>query len=263
MDVAIVTMTRCPADLPEWIEYHLGIGISRIYLRLEGDRLMDMSIQLRKYPEIRVLETNVYPDGDQMVRQIFLVEAAVEMARQESMDYLLHIDDDELLHIHPGLGLQEMLMEMEKESEYDYLHLDNIEAVYPHTAIEINKSCFQKTTWFRECKKYSCRSYGNGKSMARLSATTTPEGVHYFKGKRKDIPSTMAWILHFESCDFEAWREKFRSLPPSSFSFYDQSHKAIQQHQQPGNEKNLYRIYTELTGFQSVQDEPLINIHHS
>lgn len=255
MNVAIVTMTRCPKDLPEWIEYHLGLGISRIYLRLEGERLMDMSARLRQYPDVSILETQVYPEGDQMVRQIFLVETAIEKAREESMDFLLHIDDDELLYIHPDLHLQELLLRIDLEDpQYDYLHIENVEAVYPHTKIEADRSCYQKTTLFRECKRVACRSYGNGKSMARLSRTTRPDGVHYFKGVRRDIPSSMALILHFESCDFDLWKEKFIVQPPSAFDFYTHSHRAVHQLDPP----QLYQVYKQLTGFHP--SDPLLHL---
>jgi hypothetical protein len=242
MDVAIATMTLCPPDLSEWIEYHFRIGISRIYLRLEGERMMNTISILERYPDVIVLETQMYPEGDQMLRQTMFVETAIERALEDSMDFLLHIDDDELLYIHPGLGLSDLLSQM--GNDYDYLHIDNVEAVYPHTSKD--QSCYRRTVLFRECNRQPCRSYGNGKSMARLSKNTSPHGVHYFKGIRKDIPHTMALILHFESCDFTTWKQKFKILPPSSFSFYKDSHRLVQKNL---SSDELHAMYRQLTGF--------------
>lgn len=246
MNVGIATMTRCPDNLFEWIQYHFDLGISKIYLRLEGPRLIETLKHLRAFPDVIVLESELYPEGDQMVRQIFLVHNAIEHARQHSIDFLLHIDDDELLHVKPSL--QEVIRSMNYDNDYDYLHIDNVEAVYP-VVRDNTTSCFQITNRFRDCTRSDCRSYGNGKSMARITRTTEPDGVHYFKGRKRHIPSDMARILHFESCDFEGWKQKFSMLPPSKFVFYRQSHDAVKRASECGSacDDELHRTYLRLT----------------
>ena len=281
MNVAIVTMTRCPPDFLDWIEYHVKVvGISKIYLRLEGPHVEETMKKLKRYPNVLVLEHHVSPSGDQMVRQMFLVEAAIEKAKEESMDYLLHIDDDELFHIE-SIGLQGLLRKMDAENDkddpWDYLHFQNVEAVYPHPTFNDymetreKETCFQKTKWFNECFESQCRSYGNGKSMTRIDIPEPgPVGVHYFRGKSKRVPSSLARILHFESCRYEDWKTKFMVMSPSKFPFYKESRSAIQQYQSclqnPSTtthshlcEKNLYDFYTSQTDVNSVTTSFKIN----
>jgi len=260
MDVAIVCMTRCSNDLLKWVEYHLEIGFSRIYLRLEGDKILTTMKELHKYREVKVLEQEVSPMGAQMARQEFLVEEAIKTAREESIDYLLHIDDDELFHV-SAAGLQGMLREMEdvKNGEWDYLVFDNVEAVYPHTKDTQSKTCFEKTSWFHDCYDSPCRGYGNGKSMTKIDIEDpAPLGVHSFRGRSVRVPKKMAMILHYESCDFDLWRLKFQTLKePTNFPFYEQSKEAVQNHANcnahPAQcDAQLYDFYKRRTGLDST-----------
>jgi hypothetical protein len=253
MDVALVAMTRCPPFLVDWVRYHVGIGICRIYLRLEGARVMEAEGGLAAFPEVVILERELYPMGDQMDRQCFLVAAALERARLDSMDLLLHIDDDELFYAEKGL--QEMIRDaMRISTDWDFLHFSNIEALYPPDSTD--KTCFWRTEWFHECSRAEpCRGYGNGKSMARVGRRTECFGVHYFSGTALDIPPSMAVILHFESCDFDSWRTKFGTSIPSKFPFYTLSHEAVRQCEgsadRPSCEQVMRRAYEAMTSTES------------
>lgn len=234
MNVAIVCMTRCPNHLIQWIEYHLGIGFSRIYLRLEGERILEMGMPLQQYREVIVLEQEVAPMGAQMARQEFLVEEAIKRAKEESVDYLLHIDDDELFHGKHMAGLQGLVREMEdvQGGEWDFMIFDNVEAIYPHEISDQSKTCFDKTTWFHDCYDSPCRGYGNGKSMTKIDIEDPgPLGVHFFRGRSVRVPKTLGMILHYESCDFDLWMIKFKTLKESTdFPFYENSKEAIHHH---------------------------------
>lgn len=239
MNVVIATMSRCPPDLVRWARYHLRMGFSKIYLRLEGEKMMGTrEMLLRESPRIEILEMELYPRGiDQMERQQFFVEAALERAREESMDLLLHIDDDELFYPRPDLGLQGLLRVIgEIRVDWDYLHLQNVEAVYPSSPqASSSLSCFERTSLFQDCQQAPCRSYGNGKSMVRIDQQPPARcnGVHFFHGRALEVAPGLALILHFESCDFHGWRLKFETMnaPPSIFPFYEQSRQAVREHQ--------------------------------
>lgn len=252
MDVAIVAMTRCPPFLADWVAYHIGVGVRRIYLRLEGARSMEAAGELSAFPEVVILEQELYPMGNQMDRQCFLVDVALERAGRDSMDLLLHIDDDELFYAERGL--QEVIREaMQVSKDWDFLHFSNIEAVYPSGSSD--RTCFRRTEWFHECSKAEpCRAYGNGKSMA-LVGRTECFGVHYFRGRGLEIPPSTAVILHFESCEFESWRIKFGAKIPSEFPFYSLSHDAVRQCEGSADQSSCERVmrgaYETLTGVES------------
>lgn len=252
MDVAIVAMTRCPPFLTDWVAYHIGIGIRRIYLRIEGERSLEAARELSAFREVVILEHELYPMGNQMDRQCFLVDVALERASRDSMDLLLHIDDDELFYAERGL--QEVIREaMRISGDWDFLHFTNVEAVYPPDST--NKTCFRRTEWFHECSRTEpCRGYGNGKSMA-LVGRTECFGVHYFKGRGLDVPPSTAVILHFESCDFDSWRVKFRANVPSNFPFYSISRDAVRQCESSTDPSSCERVmlgaYKTMTGIDS------------
>ena len=96
-----------------------------------------------------------------------------------------------------------------------------------------------------------------------------PVGVHYFKGRSKKVPASIARILHFESCKYEDWKVKFTASSPSNFIFYKDSRLALQEYQacllsHPSRvdddhdhdhdhcEKKLYDFYTSRTSLDSA-----------
>lgn len=266
MRSAIVCMTHCPFYLEDWIQHHQELGFDRIYLRLEGERTGSFLQKLASYPIIRILEYQYYPMGDQMDRQGFLVQNAIIESKKENIDFLLHIDDDELFFLYGNVSLHSFLEKY--RNHRDFLHFGNVEAVYPETDQPTQKMCFQKTKKFTPCFKTYCRGYGNGKSMAciRNCPSIQPFGVHFFSGKAVEIPTEEAIILHYESCDYEDWKWKFSKSNPSvsTFPFYKKSSVQLQKYQEClQNRKNeeceadLFRFYKE----QTKQQKKVLNIN--
>lgn len=259
MKSAIVCMTHCPFFLLEWIEYHEKMGFDRIYLRLEGEKIEPTLKNLGQYPIVKILEKQYYPMGDQMERQSFLVMNAIEECKKENIDFLLHIDDDELFYL-PKTSLSQFLLDHQYDK--DFLHFHNVEAVYPFSDSKNERQCFQRTQWFRPCFETSCRGYGNGKSMACIknSMFIQPHGVHFFTGNGIEIPKEEALILHYESCDYEEWKWKFSRPNPSHFTFYEESRNQLNNFQtcslqeDPTQcEKKVWEFYQTSTGFTSTK----------
>ena len=98
--------------------------------------------------------------------------------------------------------------------------------------------CFiNKSYRFTECSTGLCRSYTNGKSMGNLHMPLSSNGSHYFHGKSVEVDMKDAVILHFDSCTFKKWFEKFQNLSNISqpvlskipFPFYKDSILHIKQ----------------------------------
>ena len=114
------------------------------------------------------------------------------------------------------------------------IHLNNVEAVFGKD----KNHCFD-TKKFKSCGKSSCSSYTNGKSAGVLRhKNLRSNGPHYFSGRSIDIPLSDAMILHFDSCSFNKWLEKFSRLSVNTtdkdikkipFSFYRNSIKLLQE----------------------------------
>jgi len=80
--------------------------------------------------------------------------------------------------------------------------LVNVEAV-PKT---LDADCvFSDINVFTQHKMLA---YRNGKSAGRCSVATW-HGPHRFTGSYHVVPVACACVLHFESCTYEQWRNKF------------------------------------------------------
>jgi hypothetical protein len=244
--VAIVSLTRQPVDFSVWVDYHLRVvGVDCFFVQVEDTPSLET--EYADHPRV-----HVYPyrrdhrndDGNQYVdlqrRQVVFIQRVLEDARSMGIDYLLHIDDDELLHVSPrfqhrvaelveGLGL-------EARPETD-IHFQNVEAVYDDSRGDDDGGrCFRATT-FVDCRKGMCRSYANGKSMGRVSnRRVRPHGPHHFSGATFHVPRDDACILHFDSCTVHRWRAKFQNLAEKTspedtikipFPYYRESIEAV------------------------------------
>jgi hypothetical protein len=227
--IAIVSLTKNPVDFSSWLDYHIDVvGISHIFLQVEDTPSIELLIQSSpKYSKIislnplhssEVIE-NQYVELQH--RQAAFINRSIESARtmQPPMDFILHIDDDELLYVSqeykhslPVLIQKQGYLDPSKTKASDF-HFKNIEAVYMGSRTGTGSGCFT-TNKFKDCSTSSCRSYANGKSMGRI--TGNPDlvswGPHHFSGETMDIPSEKAMVLHFDSCCFERWKSKFINL---------------------------------------------------
>src|SRR5437870_9562250 len=119
---AIVTTLKQPGpSLASFLRYHSAIGFARIFLFFDDPS--DSYIQTarkfrnvwiikndarlrRKWRETRTALTNPslyqFVDVELKVRQTLNVEIAIELARRENIDWLLHIDCDELFYPSKG-----------------------------------------------------------------------------------------------------------------------------------------------------------------
>jgi len=99
----------------------------------------------------------------------------------------------------------------------NHLKFTNYE-VYPDKSF--SKNCFHELHFFKTQPYYSYNfnSYANGKSMAKVIPYMQSNGSHEFKmlypGKLKtlNIDTNKAVILHFDSCNFDIWWNKFKNL---------------------------------------------------
>jgi hypothetical protein len=169
-----------------------------------------------------------------MNRQKQLIQHHLPKIQSLKIDWLFHIDSDEL--ICSVLNLKELLSNVSKD--YDVVKIQNYEAVYDRDNLE---NPFYQTNKFRVLNKLA---YSNGKSAARVSTIkmmeySSPIGdvfcPHGFEGKVENLNAKDIVILHFESPTFESWYEKFSndcdidelSFEKIPFDFYKKSIEII------------------------------------
>lgn len=198
--IGIVSTMKNPVDLDVWLHAHRKLGVCHFFLRFECDTIpKGRDITFCRGYDIK--ETTTYTNIQD--RQEKWVNKALELAASRGILFLIHIDSDEILH-----GDINSLIKLPKNIRTFWFQ--NYEAVFPKDHLE-NGKCFRAQK-FINCDTGLCVAYANGKGGGRVAPDVSGWGVHRFqstreKGESMFIPDIT--IRHFESCDFERYKEKF------------------------------------------------------
>mmetsp|Transcript_65827 Transcript_65827/g.109392 ORF Transcript_65827/g.109392 Transcript_65827/m.109392 type:complete len:143 (-) Transcript_65827:201-629(-) len=112
-------------------------------------------------------------------------------------------------------------------------------------------------------------AYINGKSAGRVGNVVTC-GSHRFSGEEWDVPLESACVLHFESCPYSRWRDKFMHyakltsrLSSIPFPFYLDSIKFCREHAGEQHEAKLRTFWRRRKQFfYSGHADKLLVIRH-
>jgi len=253
--VAIVLLSRRPPDLKTWLQYHLDyMGVKHVFMDVEDTPHFDDAWKtLSKKDQDRVTvwrapkskdDADGRPTDDYttlQARQLAAMTQAKAASKSMGIEWLLHIDDDELLYtpLHRPIG--EVLASV--QSGFSQAYIPNVEAIYKSSDVN---SCFTETNKVN-MNRYTFVSYANGKAAVRVSDDdAVPAGPHQWRTKQGvEVPSihldaetfgSPLWLVHFESCPFARWEDKFWELGNTSpekvngipFKFYKQSISRMQ-----------------------------------
>lgn len=253
--VAIVLLSRHPPDLHRWLAYHVNyMGVEHVFMLIEDTPEFTKTWQ--SLPSALQSHVTVWkgsppqPNGDQrptddyetlQARQVRTMASAKEAAANMGISWLIHIDDDELLYAPVRRSVGSILASM--PAGFDQAYIPNVEAVYPSPDI---KSCFSETRSLN-MNPPTFVSYANGKAAVRASShDAVPAGPHMWKkSSSEDLPSihltkepfgSPLMVVHFESCPFSRWEDKYWELGNTSpqkirkipFRFYKESIRRMQ-----------------------------------
>ena len=244
LKTAIVTTLRDPGqDLVFFLQYHFAIGFDHIFLFFDGDeddpmieyarRFEGVSIRTkgdglrRDWENSRSFKKNHqyagFLDKEVMARQILNAELAINKCLDLGIDWIVHIDHDELFVLNKG-SLAEHFFELDAA---------NIETVryLNHEAIPeklIVGSLFEEVSLFK--KNYAALNhnqvryvnglpntshflyYTEGKSAARVSMNLLPADVHGFSSTNKVNICHDACVLHYPICGLNNFIKKYKIL---------------------------------------------------
>ncbi|KAK1428870.1 hypothetical protein QVD17_17710 [Tagetes erecta] len=229
----------------QWIYYHKFIGVTNFFLFVEGNAsIPHVSKVLQSIQNVKLVHRTKELEEEQaksrmwnetwmsrylykpcnyelFVKQYLNMEMAIDMAREARMDWIIHIDTDEL--IHPA-GTNEysvtQLLSAVHES-VDTVIFPNYESCVerddiqePFTEVSLFKKSFHhldNETYFRNYNK-SFRgnknyfmTYANGKSAARVQPYLRPNGAHRWYNYitiPNETQFTEAAILHYTYAKF-------------------------------------------------------------
>ncbi|EFH56190.1 predicted protein [Arabidopsis lyrata subsp. lyrata] len=244
--ICITTSTSAGLEqtLP-WIFYHKVIGVSTFYLFVEGTAASpNVSRVLETIPGVNVIYRTRELEEEQaksriwnetwlekffykpcnyelFVKQNLNMEMAITMARDAGMEWILHLDTDEL--VHPSGTREYSLRNLLRDvpADVDAVIFTNYESSIERDDI---KEPFTEVSMFKKNFKHLPRdvyygnykeatrgnpnyflTYANGKSAARIQDHLRPNGAHRWHNYMK-YPNVMelgeAAILHYTYSKF-------------------------------------------------------------
>ncbi|XP_047341492.1 glycosyltransferase-like KOBITO 1 [Impatiens glandulifera] len=244
--ICITTSTSAGlSQILPWMFYHKVIGVSTFFLFVEGNAASpSVSRVLESIPGVKVIYRTKELEEQQaksriwnetwlssffykpcnfelFVKQSLNMEMAIVMAREAHVDWIMHLDTDEL--IHPAgakeYSLRQLLADV--PANVDMVVFPNYESSVerddikePFTEVSMFKKNYDhlpKDTYFGMYKE-STRgnpnyflTYGNGKAAARVQNHLRPNGAHRWHNYMKtpnEIKLEEAAVLHYTYAKF-------------------------------------------------------------
>ena len=231
--LAVIVMTKRPSNFITWLTYHREvIGAMHFFIRIEDTPALAEYLSTPPWNSlctVTAAESCVRDWKEQSQRQFNHTAASITAAKGLGVTHVLHIDDDELLYLPSGIQpLRAAISHASSTNGCVELHALNLEALAP---------MIQCTNPFAECCAFrhmpdDFDSYGraelcHGKSIGIVNGPVPlhPYSPHHFKGpgpvperlaapdailpRSLMLPPPTAVILHYESCSYRRWRDKF------------------------------------------------------
>ena len=220
--LGIVACIKNPKNLEAWLEIHRNMGISRFYIRLEDTP--ELVEYLTDQPDVHLVVSDsgsADEYADLMTRQATMVNLALDLAKKDGIEWIIHIDCDEVLD-----GNLDEIRNL--PWNVGAFWMQNYEAVYDKIPKETD-SCFSANT-FKNCSIEVCASYANGKGGGRVGVSQA-HGPHRFSSNKREVKLDSVILKHYESCDFDQYIAKYKRLAKSDtskipFSYYKESIQA-------------------------------------
>lgn len=215
---AIATVTRNPHRFGAWLDYYRRLGAAHVFLAVEQspDVVAYCEAHAAGFVTLSVASEQSNPYFTLIDRQEAHVNAALAGCAVHGVDWLFHVDDDELLHFCEPW--EEVARRVPRDA--DCLVLTNVEAVPDHAGSDFTTI----SRFFLDDDLFLC--YVNGKAGGRVGSTAA-SGSHRFTGVEWLVPLESAMLMHFESCPYGRWRDKFmhyaslqRKMSDIPFRFY-------------------------------------------
>jgi len=223
ISVGIVTTVKKPHKFDDWIKYHLKIGFTKLYVVLDdenedisypSDKVVFIKNNKNWKKELSELNMGMFYDQydkEVMSRQVLNYANVKKIAIKDNIDWLLHIDADELFY--PESGSLSSIF----DNKYDVIRFENLEMLPMNDNYE---NCFVEGIHFKT-NKYIYVAYTNGKSALKVTSNSVINGVHGFSGGISH-DSDSGKILHYPSCNFEEYINKYKILGKFNNKWWDQ-----------------------------------------
>lgn len=240
--VAITTMARnLDHTFRDWCFYHLQ-AVDRIFVWLD-DPGEAHSTHLPKDDRVQIRIGSQHRQGsvhgDFMIRQDQNTESSLGLCLKDGLEWLIHMDIDELLYPADHATLRR-----------------NLPASAGHVTLLNHEVCplwqcknpFRDSNYFKLNGRSRFNLYTNGKSAVRCQPRVYPRDAHAFGGYTGDAVTALdVAILHYACPSYDRWLAKYAALGDFpdywwdnrehriTISFHMQSRDIYKQCRQKGN----------------------------
>ncbi|KAH9679722.1 glycosyltransferase-like KOBITO 1 [Citrus sinensis] len=207
-----------------WIFYHKVIGVSNFFLFVEGKAASPaVSKVFESIPGVKVIYRTRELEEQQaksriwnetwlssffykpcnyelFVKQSLNMEMAIVMARDAGMDWIIHLDTDEL--IHPAGAREYSLRQLLSDVPSNVDMVSMFKKNYDHLPKDVYFGNYREAA--RNNPNYFL-TYGNGKAAARVQDHLRPNGAHRWHNYMKnpiEIKMDDAAVLHYTYTKF-------------------------------------------------------------
>lgn len=197
--VAIVSLVKEPHNIQTWVDHHKNrMNVDQFYIFADDDSedlgISDPKVQVVKNWKGRLgyqWDNSVDEPTNRNEKQRLAFNEAQRMAQQDGIQYLVHIDSDELL------WGQDPATVFSRYPGSTSFHMKNE---------ELAPDRMDYTNCFVEGKKFHSdparfTAYGNGKAAGMVGQCQW-HGPHYLKGQNtKELSEDELRVLHYPSCN--------------------------------------------------------------
>lgn len=155
-----------------------------------------------------------------MQRQCNNVISALSFAQNDGVDWLLHIDSDELFYPNNNIYWHKTNVSHITFANHEMLHyIENPDNVFKDCHYFKLNSVEQG--WNYQLYPYRFLYYGNGKSAVKVSDALAVNSVHYVICNGKHIYINEPCILHYPVPTYQSWLDKYITLGEFSNYWWD------------------------------------------
>ena len=234
--IAIVGTFRASlSDTIRYVTYHINTGIDHLFLFFDdpADPAIDTLVEYKKVTCFRCDDEYWSKSGvtvlpsDLNQKQIINANVGLRLAREMGIDWITHIDSDELLYAKEGIATAlsriapnvevisfQVLEAVPEQLEYEFMFAEV--RLFKRTHRRLNR------IFFALAKALGCKSvFYNGeyfrghhcKTALRTGASVKSMGIHEpVKDDERPFETIKVRhikLLHYDACAFTTWRKKW------------------------------------------------------
>ena len=196
----IVSTMRDPLNIHAWLEHNRNLGVRRFFITVDRSPWLVVYLLSQRDVSVRHCEHDIVGYEFWNIQSQH-VNAFLDDMSEYHISHVLHIDDDELIHVN---ARDDFVRLMTSDPSVLCWCLQNLEALAENENV---------TSPFSECRlfctnKTQFAAYANGKSIGYVERGARCAGAHRFSGKEMWVPPNTAVVLHFDSIVLRRFRKK-------------------------------------------------------